>query len=190
MAETHVSSGCPAHSITIGSFWLSLPSHSRRETQPSITEILKAQRCIRRRSNASSSPANHAGHQNVSQQKASQSAHRIETRQCLLLTRKGHSHRGSDHSSVAAVPGLAGAFSTVAHAGGKSLSVSPLADGDGEASGIFKPRIGLRPANVTIHCRNGGPDLRGRWGRVRSGPRSLWGRERPRFLHPIIILNK
>jgi hypothetical protein len=57
------------------------------------------------------------------------------------MTQTGHSHRGSDRSSVAALPGLAGAFSTAAHAGGKSLSVSPLADGDGEASGIFKRRI-------------------------------------------------
>ena len=40
---------------------------------------------------------------------------------------------------------------------------------------IIRLRIVLRPANVIIHCRNGGPDLRGRWGRVRSGPRSLLG---------------
>jgi hypothetical protein len=51
------------------------------------------------------------------------------------------SHRGCDGSSVAALPGLAGAFSTEVHAGGKSLSVSPLADGDGETSGIFRRRI-------------------------------------------------
>jgi hypothetical protein len=41
----------------------------------------------------------------------------------MLLTQSGHSHRGSDRWSVAALPGLAGALSTAAHAGGKSLSI-------------------------------------------------------------------
>ena len=69
------------------------------------------------------------------------SGHAVLHRTCLLLTQSGHSHRGSNRSSVTALPELAGAFSTLAHAGGKSLSLSPLADGEGEASGILKRRI-------------------------------------------------
>ena len=42
----------------------------------------------------------------------------------------------------------------------------------------------LRPPNVTIHCRDVGPDLGGTvLGTERSGPRSAWGTERTRFLH-------
>jgi hypothetical protein len=55
-----------------------------------------------------------------------------------LLTQSGLSHRGSNRSRVSALPRLAGALSTVAHAGGKSLSLKPLADP--ELSGIFSRR--------------------------------------------------
>jgi hypothetical protein len=41
----------------------------------------------------------------------------------------------------------------------------------------------LRPPNVTIHCRDVGPDLGGQTGDGEIGLRSAWGTERTRFLH-------
>ena len=44
-----------------------------------------------------------------------------------------------------------------------------------------KPLAACQP-KVTFHCSDVGPDLLGPWGRGRrSGPRSPWGWERPRF---------
>ena len=44
-----------------------------------------------------------------------------------------------ERSSVAALPGFAGALSTAVHCGGKSFSFRPL--DDDETSGIFKRKI-------------------------------------------------
>ena len=62
---------------------------------------------------------------------------RIET--CRLVTQGGSAHRTSDGSPIWALVGLAGALSTAAHAGGKSLSLKPFADP--ELSGILSRRI-------------------------------------------------
>src|SRR5215472_8549604 len=57
----------------------------------------------------------------------------------LTLARPGFYLRGSDRSSIAALAGLAGALTTAAQAGGKSLSLRPRDEPPN--SGIFKRRI-------------------------------------------------
>src|SRR6516164_3981748 len=64
-----------------------------------------------------------------------------ELSECPLPTQAdiGVYLRGSERSSIAALAGLAGALSTAAQAGGKSLSFRPRAEPPN--SGIFKRRI-------------------------------------------------